>query len=194
MHARAQQSIADLASFVLNGGMHPHGAGSDPVFIDCGSTVTLDLPLPEGTPAGDVFVSGGADSLVVRVGDDPAVPPLFSVIQLYSTVSPDDTRTESPVEGRLRITLQKLEPNLRWPSLGVQDEPQVYFPLPLIKPCAASPHKQQQTITGCVSPSQRVLLTRWSYRSCKSESCTLMPRAPWLSLRPAVWHFSSSMS
>lgn len=108
---------------------------TDAVFVDCGDTIALDLPLPDGTSASDVQISGGADSLTVRLrdaqGQVPASPPLLSVVQLYSTVSPSDTRIESPADGRLRLILRKLDANLRWPSLEAQDEAQV---LPILAP------------------------------------------------------------
>ena len=125
-----RRDAREIASTGGDGNINQRVMDSDAVFIDCGLTVTIDLALPKGTPARDIRISGGADSLVVRVGGDLIVPPLFSVVQLYSTVSPEDTRTVSPVEGRLLITLRKLDSNLHWPSLEVPDEPQVWLLFP----------------------------------------------------------------
>lgn len=119
-----QMSDILSANKVAGSGTRSLSMRTDAVFVDCGDTVALDLPLPEGTSASDVQVSGGADYLVIRARN-PTAPPLLSVVQLYSTVSPSDTRTEAPADGRLRVILRKLDASLRWPSLEAQDEPQV---------------------------------------------------------------------
>ena len=88
--------------------------------------------MPVGISAQDVQVSGGADSLIIRPpvapADDADAAPLLSVRQLYSTVSPADTRIESPAQGRLRVILRKLDSNIHWPGLEATDGPAVRPP------------------------------------------------------------------
>ena len=83
----------------------------------------VDLSIHSGT-AEDVHVSGGADALVIRT-DDAEAAPFLSVVQLFSTIDPAETRVEVPANGTLRVTLRKLNPDLPWPGLEAQDAPQV---------------------------------------------------------------------
>ena len=96
----------------------------EPVFKDAGTHVVVELPVKRGTAAEDFHISGRADALVIH-SSDTAEAPLLSVVQLYSTVDPEGTRVEVPADGRLRVTLRKLDPDLPWPGLEARDAPQV---------------------------------------------------------------------
>ncbi len=95
----------------------------EPTFRDAGPDVVVELPVPRGTAAENVRVSGGADALAVQMSEAEAL--LLSVVQLYSTVDPAATHMEVLADGTLRVTLRKLDPDLPWPSLHAQDAPQV---------------------------------------------------------------------
>ena len=95
----------------------------EPTFTDAGEDVVVEVPIESGIAAEDVHISGGADALAIRTGE--AGPPLLSVLQLYSTVAPAETRVEVPGDDTLRVTLRKLDPGMPWPSLHAQEAPQV---------------------------------------------------------------------
>lgn len=97
----------------------PSGAAH---LLDHGDTVEVILGMPPGASEHDVSISGGADSLQVTVAGQPQ--PLLSVLQLYSTVDPQQTQLRVD-DGRLTITLHKRDPSLAWPGLhAVREEPE----------------------------------------------------------------------
>lgn len=90
--------------------------------VDRGDTVDVILGVPAGTSQHDLSVRGGADALQVAVARQQQ--PLLKVLQLYSTVDPERSRTRIE-DGRAVITLHKRDPALAWPGLhAVCEEPE----------------------------------------------------------------------
>lgn len=90
--------------------------------VDRGDSVDIMLGLPSDTADDDLSISGGADALrVVLHGQSQ---PLLEVLQLYSTIDPEQTRHRVE-DSRLTVTLHKRDPSLAWPSLqAVREEQQ----------------------------------------------------------------------
>ena len=90
--------------------------------IDRGDSVDIMLGLPSDTADDDLSISGGADAL--RVVLHGQLQPLLEVLQLYSTIDPEQTRHRVE-DSRLTVTLHKRDPSLAWPSLqAVREERQ----------------------------------------------------------------------
>jgi hypothetical protein len=89
---------------------------------DRGDSVDIMLGLPSDTADHDLNISGGADALQIVLHGQSQ--PLLEVLQLYSTIDPEQTR-HSVEDGRLTVTLHKRDPSLAWPSLhAVREEQQ----------------------------------------------------------------------
>jgi hypothetical protein len=90
--------------------------------VDRGDSVDIMLGWPLDTADHDLSISGGADALrIVLHGQSQ---PLLEVLQLYSTIDPEQTRHRVE-DSRLTVSLHKRDPSLAWPSLhAVREEQQ----------------------------------------------------------------------
>lgn len=95
-------------------------------FADNGAYVEVAIPLSEGAAEGEARVSGGADYLNVHLASREQ--PLLSVLQLYGTVDPERTTTQTEC-GKLLVRLYKLDPHTTWPGLEAVDAPPDESPL-----------------------------------------------------------------
>ena len=122
--ACVQRRHADLAHWMCeHSKMADDAAPSGAVhMVDRGDSVDIMLGLPSDTADHDLSISGGADALrVVLHGQSQ---PLLEVLQLYSTIDPEQTRHRVE-DSRLTVTLHKRDPSLAWPSLhAVREEQQ----------------------------------------------------------------------
>lgn len=88
-------------------------------FRDLGSRIEVQLQVASALASSDVCVHATADSL--RATDRKSSAVLLHVTQLYSTIAA--AAAEHKVsDGRLTITLQKLDQTLNWPHLEAQNE------------------------------------------------------------------------
>jgi len=86
-------------------------------FTDAGSSVSVLLNV-DGN-ASDFDIRSTGDSL--RVIDHRNSQTLLNILQLYSTIEASTTQSKV-ADGRLILTLTKLDADVRWPALEAQSE------------------------------------------------------------------------
>lgn len=86
-------------------------------FCDLGSRVEVRLQIASDLASSDIDVQATADSLRITEHKNSAV--LLNVTQLYSTVAAAATE-HTAANGKLTVTLQKLDQKLSWPAFEVE--------------------------------------------------------------------------
>ena len=86
-------------------------------FTDAGSSVTVLLHANGN--ASDFDIRSTGDSL--KVIDNRNSQTLLNILQLYSTIEASSTQS-NVADGRLVLTLTKLDADVRWPALEAQSE------------------------------------------------------------------------